>query len=292
MLAGRYRVRGLIGSGGVGAVYEAEQIATGRLLAVKMLLPGVQDANRVAERFEREAKAASLLNHPNIVEVLAFVSEGDSLYLVMELIRGRSVGALVESGELTARRSLVIVRQVLEGLSHAHTRGMIHRDIKPDNIMLVMVGEPGREFERVKLVDFGLVKLIGDATAEVGSEKLSQTGVVFGTPAYMAPEQALGRIVDGRADLYSVGVVLYEMLTGHTPFRSSDAATLMRMQVSAPAPALSSVAAGRAWCTPEMEQLVARALAKQPDARFGGAHEMMTALDTAFLSLDHLPSGV
>jgi eukaryotic-like serine/threonine-protein kinase len=288
---GRYRIGGLIGQGGAGAVYEAEHVATGAALAIKVLRPDLGDAARLAERFRREAKATSLLDHPNIVEVLDLVSEGDALYLVMELIRGRSVADLIEAGELTARRSLVIARQVLEALAHAHARGMVHRDIKPENLMLVMVGEPGREYEQVKLLDFGLVKLIGEAAAEIGSEKLTQTGLVFGTPAYMAPEQALGRVVDGRADLYSVGIVLFEMLTGRKPFRSPDVLTLMRMQASAPPPALSSVAPGRPWCTPELEQLVGRALAKRPDARFASAQEMTAALDAAFVSLDHLPAG-
>jgi eukaryotic-like serine/threonine-protein kinase len=290
-LDGRYRLRGLIGQGGAGAVYEAEHIATGDPLAIKVLLPGHDDAARVVARFRREAKAASQLDHPNIVEVLDLVSEGDALYLVMELIRGRAVADLVEAGELTARRTLVIGRQVLEALAHAHARGMIHRDIKPENLMLETLGEPGRAYERVKLLDFGLVKLIGDAAGEAGAEKLTQTGLVFGTPAYMAPEQALGRAVDGRADLYSLGVVLFEMLTGRKPFRSPDVLTLLRMQTSTPPPTLASVAPGRPWCTPALEQLVGRALLKRPDARFASAEEMIAALDAAFVSLDHLPAG-
>jgi serine/threonine-protein kinase len=290
-LGGRYRVRTLIGQGGVGAVYEVEQLATGQLLALKMLLPGLGDPARVAERFRREAKAASLLDHANIVEVLDLVSEGESLFIVMELVRGRSVGDLVEAGELTARRTLVIARQVLDALAHAHERGVIHRDLKPDNIMLVKVGEPGAEYERAKLLDFGLVKLIGDAAADVGGDRLTQTGLVFGTPAYMSPEQALGRIVDGRTDLYALGVVLFEMLTGRTPFRSPDPLTLMRMHAAAPVPSLASVAPGSPWCTPAVEQLVARALAKRADQRFATAREMTAALDAAFVSLDHLPAG-
>jgi serine/threonine protein kinase len=290
-LAGRYQVRTLIGKGGVGLVYEAEQIATGQPVALKVLLPGLGDPARVAERFRREAKAASLLDHPNIVDVLDLFSEGGSLFIVMELVRGRSVADLVESGELTARRTLVIVRQVLDALAHAHERGMIHRDLKPENIMLVKVGEPGFEYERAKLLDFGLVKLIDGAAAGVGNEKLTQTGIVFGTPAYISPEQALGRVVDARADLYALGVVVFEMLTGRTPFRSPDPMTLMRMHAAAPIPTLASVAPGRPWCTPAVEHLVARALAKRADQRFASAREMTAALDTAFVSLDHLPAG-
>jgi len=292
VVAGRYRLDGLLARGGVGAVYSAEHLPSKTQVAVKMLLPGLADAAHLAERLRREAKAASLLDHPNIVEVLDLVAEQDNLYLVMELVRGRSVGELLDAGPLSVRRALVITRQALEGLSCAHSNGMIHRDIKSENLMLVQVGEAGHEHERVKLLDFGLVKLVGDAVGEVGGAKLTQTGVVFGTPAYIAPEQALGRVVDHRVDLYSLGVVLFEMLTGRTPFRSPDAATLLRMQVSAPIPALASVVPGRPWCTAPLEQLIARSLAKQPDQRFTDATEMIAVLDAAFRSLDHLPAGI
>ncbi|HEU4732706.1 MAG TPA: serine/threonine-protein kinase [Kofleriaceae bacterium] len=290
LVAGRYRLRGLLGRGGAGEVYEAEDTRTGAALAIKKLVQGPGDPERRAERFRREAQATGLLRHPNIVEVLDLIADHDALYLVMELVRGRPVGALIERGELTARRSLVIARQVLEALAHAHAHGMIHRDIKPDNLMLVSAGAPGREHERVKLLDFGLVKWIGDPAGAPGDQRLTQTGAVFGTPAYMAPEQALNRPLDERADLYALGVVVFEMLTGRPPFRSPDPMTLLRMHASAPPPALSAIAIGQPWCTPALGELVARALAKQPAARFASAIEMMAALDAAFLSLDHLPA--
>lgn len=274
----------------MGAVYEAEHVPSGRLVALKMLLPDLPNAEEVAERFVREAKAASLLDHPNIVEVVDLIPDNDTLYLAMELIRGQSVAGLLESGALKPRRALVITRQVLDGLSHAHHAGLIHRDLKPENLMVTTLGEAGREYERVKILDFGVVKLVGEAAVSVGGDKLTRTGIVFGTPAYIAPEQALGQLVDHRADLYSVGVVLFEMLTGRTPFRSPDRVTLMRMQVSAPIPSLASVAPGRAWWTPRLEHLVRRSLAKQREQRFFDAAEMMTALDAAFLSLDPLPN--
>ncbi|HET7502023.1 MAG TPA: hypothetical protein VFK02_13495, partial [Kofleriaceae bacterium] len=142
-----------------------------------------------------------------------------------------------------------------------------------------------------KLLDFGLVKWIGEAAGGPGGERLTQTGAVFGTPGYLAPEQALGRPLDERVDLYALGVVVFEMLTGRPPFMSPDPMTLLRMHASAPPPALSAIAVGQPWCTPALEQLVARALAKQPSARFASALAMMAALDAAFVSLDHLPAG-
>jgi serine/threonine protein kinase len=152
--------------------------------------------------------------------------------------------------------------------------------------MLVTAGEPGREFERVKLLDFGLIKLVDDGPT------VTQTGMVFGTPAYVSPEQAQGHEVDARADLYALGVVLFEMLTGRPPFRSPDPGSLVRMHVSAPVPTLAAATAGRSWCTPALEHLVARALAKQAADRFGDAAAMMAALDEAFVSLDHLPAQI
>ena len=295
-VAGRYRILRPLGRGGTGAVYEAEQLPDGAPVAIKALLPGADGADQIAERFRREARAAPLLDHPSLVEIRELVAERDELYLVMELLRGRSVAAELLAGPLAARRTLVIARQILDGLGHAHARGVIHRDLKPDHIFLTTAGEPGRQYERAKLVDFGLVKLVGPAAAldvdAGGGSKLTQTGMVFGTPAYMAPEQALGRPVDGRADLYALGTSLYEMLTGRTPFRSPDPLTLVRMQAQAPAPTLASSALGRPWCTPELERLVARALAKRPDDRFADAAEMATSLELAFASLDHLPAGI
>jgi eukaryotic-like serine/threonine-protein kinase len=294
IVAGRYEIRALIAQGGMGAVYAGVDRESGRRIALKMLLPDLPDAARVAERFRREARAASLLDHPNIVEVLDLVSEGDELYLVMELLEGRSVAKLVEAGALPVRRALVIARQVLEGLAHAHAAGLIHRDIKPDNLVVVdarAVGAPDGRVDRVKLLDFGVVKLVGEAAGLLGDTKLTASGMVFGTPAYIAPEQALGLSLDHRADLYALGVVLFEMLAGRPPFRSPDRATLLRMHAAAPPPTLASVLPNRPWITPALEELVRRVLAKRPDDRFADATAMLAALDAAFLSLDHLPAG-
>jgi serine/threonine protein kinase len=280
-VVGGYRILRLIGQGGMGAVYEAVHLASGREVAVKMLL-----AEDNGDRFRREAGVAHLLRHPNIVEVIELVTDGDGLYLVMELVRGRSVASLIESASLPVRRSLVIMRQVLEAMAHAHAAGLIHRDLKPANIMVCDVG-----YDLVKLLDFGAVKLVGEAVQQLGGERLTHTGVVFGTPAYLSPDQVLGRTLDARADLYSLGVVLFEMLTGRLPFRSPDPQTVLRQHVSAPIPTLASAAPDRAWCTPALELLVRRALDKAADLRWPDAPAMIAALDAAFLSLDHLPPG-
>jgi serine/threonine protein kinase len=150
--------------------------------------------------------------------------------------------------------------------------------------MLEVAGDPGERFERVKILDFGVVKILADAAGVFGWEKLTQTGVTFGTPHYMAPEQALARPVDGRADLYSLGVILYEMLTGRPPFHSDSSVELLRMHVSREPPPL----AGADWYTDALGRLVSRALQKRATARFADARTMIAALDEAFVSLDHL----
>jgi len=279
IIGGRYRIVGIVAQGGVGTIYEAETIESGAKLAVKVLRRGPDVDTK--ERNLRELDAVRLLSHPNIVEWIDVALEDDTWFLVMELLRGPSVRELIERAELTARRSLVIARQVLEALVHLHGKRIVHRDLKPDNIMVTQVG-----YDRVKLVDFGLIKVLGDAAHGAA---LTRTGLVFGTPAYMSPEQALGQPVDTRSDLYSIGVVIFEMLTGRTPFRSPDPTTLVRMHASAPPPTLASVAPGQAWCTPALEALIAHALVKDPAARYATAEAMITALDAAFVSLDHLP---
>lgn len=282
LLDGRYRLEEKLGQGGIGAVYRALHVRTGRTVAVKVLLPEWAQAGGMAARFEREARAAGFLKHDNIVEVIALGRvEGGPLYLVMELVSGVSVGDALADGDgaFAPARALAIARQALQGVGFAHQHGFIHRDLKPDNLMLV--GPPGQEV--VKLLDFGLVKLVGLAASEIGEEKLTATGMVFGTPVYMAPEQALGRGVDHRADLYSLGLILFEMLCGMPPFYSEESSAVLRMHLAAPRPRLSD--RGLARATPALESLVARALAIRADDRFESAAVMVAAVDAAALSL-------
>jgi serine/threonine protein kinase len=269
----------------MGAVYEVEDSRSGRRLAMKAPLAGIDGSSEAGRRFVREANATRLLDHPNLVEAVDLVIDDGRLYLVMELARGRSLAEALCDGALAPRRAQVIARQVLDGVGHAHGAGFVHRDLKPENVMLVPAGEPGREWEQAKILDFGLVKLIGDAESTFGADKLTRTGVVFGTPAYMAPEQALGRAVDGRADLYAVGVMIFEMLTGMQPFAARDPVAQMRMQVSTAAPRLAATVPDAPWTTAAMELLIFCALAKRPADRFASAAAMTAALDEAFLSI-------
>jgi serine/threonine-protein kinase len=288
VIAEKYTIRALLGAGGMGQVYEVEA-KDGARYAMKAPLPEAASDAVASKRFAREANALQLVDHPNLVRAVDQIVEQGRLYLVLELARGPSLGDELKHGALAPRRALVIARQVLDGLEHAHAQGLVHRDLKPDNLVLTRAGEPGREFERVKILDFGLVKLLDAAAAAIGGDVLTRTGITFGTPMYMAPEQALGRKVDGRADLYALGVILFEMLTGTTPFSGTEPAQLLRAHVGTPPPRLAACAAGAPWLTPAVEALVGGALVKKPEDRFASATVMRAALDDAFLSLQGLP---
>jgi serine/threonine protein kinase len=287
VVGGRYTVRALLGSGGMGAVYEVVG-PDGTHHAMKAPLPEATDA-LASKRFAREANAMQLLDHVNLVRAIDQVVDRGRLYLVLELVRGPSLASLLQIGPFAPRRALVVARQILDGLEHAHAQGVVHRDLKPENVVLRVVGPVGRTFEQVKILDFGLVKLLDAAAAAIGGDVLSRTGITFGTPLYMAPEQALGRPVDGRADLYALGVMIFEMLTGTTPFTGKDPTSVLRAHVGTPAPRLAGSVPGAAWATPALEALIGGALAKKSDDRFPSATVMRAALDEAFLSLQEVP---
>jgi len=290
---GRYRVIRPLGRGGMAGVYEVERDG-GERYALKAPIVDVNGTTDVTRRFAREANALRLLDHPNLVAAVDVFVEAGFLFLVMEKVEGRTLGQALTLASPTggktvrapfaARRALVTARQILDGVGHAHGRNLVHRDLKPDNILLLDMGG----WERVKIIDFGIVKLLGDASAAFGSAALTNTGLVVGTPAYMAPEQALGRAVDTRTDLYATGVILFEMLTGRLPFHHHDPLKLMTMHVKSPVPRIDEVAGFPAWATPEVCGLVESALVKDPVHRFPDAATMTAALDDAFYSIDHL----
>jgi eukaryotic-like serine/threonine-protein kinase len=284
MRIGRYRVLGTIGRGAMGGVLEVED-DSGTRYALKSPVQDVGGTSDATRRFAREANALRLLEHPNLVAAVDVFVDSGQLFLVMEKVAGKPLSSAIAEGPLAARRALVLGRQILEGAGHAHAAGLVHRDLKPDNVLLVPM-EGG--WERAKIIDFGLVKLVGDAAAAYGAGALTRTGLVFGTPLYMSPEQALGRLVDGRADLYSIGVILFEMLIGKPPFHDPDPQTVLRLHVKVDVPSLRKLTNNAPWCTPQVVALVEGALAKKPEERFANAESMVACLDEAFSSLDRV----
>ena len=285
----RYRVLAKIASGSRADVYEAEHVADGGSVALKVLHAEHEDSETAA-RFLREGKTLGMFKHPNIVELLEVGRlEDGACFLVTELVRGVSLRTAMGIGNIEPRRALAIMRQVVDALGYAHAMGVFHRDVRPENIMLTRDLHGG---DLVKMLDFGVAKLVADTAAVLGEGKLTQTGfAAFGDPRYLAPEHVVGGTVDGRADLYSAGCVLYELLAGKPPFEDADPTALARLHAYAPAPTLAMRAPDRKF-TPQLEFAVSEALAKTPDARFVSAAEMITAIDAAMHSLDTVDAAV
>jgi serine/threonine-protein kinase len=263
-ILGSYRLLQQIGAGGMGRVFVAEHIRLGRKVAVKILRPEYSGNQEAVKRFFAEARAVNRINHENIIEISDFI-EGDSgpSFYIMELLEGvdlRALGAI--SVGLPLGRAMRIAIQVVSALGAAHEAGIIHRDLKPENIFLVE--RRGRK-DFVKLLDFGVAKLANAKLDDAGSFK-SIDGVVVGTPEYMAPEQALGEAVDFRADIYSFGVILFEMITGRPPFKADSAREHMAKHIMAtpPRPARWRVQARE---VPALEELILECLAKKPEDR-------------------------
>jgi serine/threonine protein kinase len=271
----RYRIVSRIGVGGMGAVYRAEHTMMRRDLAIKVLLPELSGKEEFARRFEREAESASRLDHPNIITTTDFGRTGDgSLFLAMEFLAGTSLGAAIAAGPMPVERALAIERQILRGLDHAHAAGVVHRDLKPENIMLV---ERDGQRDVVKILDFGIAKV---TEPQSGGQALTQAGVIFGTPEYLSPEQALGEAVDARADIYAAGVILYEMLAGRRPFESEDKVKIISMHLAHAPPRVRDTNPAVDLPMP-LEQAVLQAMEKSRDNRFATAAAFMQALDDA-----------
>jgi len=273
LIDGRYRVLDTLGSGGMGVVYRAEHVPLHRPVALKVLQRELLGRQEVEKRFEREAQALAALAHPNIVTVLDYGWHEGAAYLVMEHLAGRSLFDLAAEGPLPPSRAIEIARQLLRGLAFAHARGIVHRDLKPGNIFLHEVSGLG---ETVKILDFGLAKFLeGDPSSGAG---LTRAGAIFGTPAYMAPEQASGQGADLRTDVYAAGVVLYELLAGRKPFVGT-ADEMIRQHLAAEVPPLVSLRPDLVP-VPALEALLKRALEKDPARRFRDASEMLEALES------------
>jgi serine/threonine-protein kinase len=269
----RYRIVSRIGVGGMGAVYRAEHTMMRRDLAIKVLLPELGGKEEFARRFEREAESASRLAHPNIIAMTDFGrAPNGSLFLVMEFLAGESLSSVISRGPLPRPRALNVIRQVLRALDHAHSAGVVHRDLKPDNIMLV---ERDGQRDVVKILDFGIAKVTEPTS---GGEALTQAGVIFGTPEYLSPEQALGEAVDARADIYAAGVILYEMLAGRKPFESDDKVKIISMHLAHAPPRIRDVSP-TADVPVALEQVILQALEKSRENRFATATAFLQALD-------------
>ncbi len=275
VLDGRYRLDDVLGSGGMGTVYRATHVTIGKSLAVKVLAQEFANDEVFRIRFLREAQAVSQIDHENVVDVTDFgVTPTGSLYLVMEMLDGQSLSDLLnEDGGLGWARAKPIVMQVCRALESAHSKGILHRDIKPENCMrLTRAGNPNF----VKVLDFGLAKML---MAEPGIEiSLSAKGGVMGTPEYMSPERIRGEHLDARSDLYALGVLAYELVTGCVPFAGDHYTKVLDQQLNAAPVPLRKVAPMLDIPAP-IEAAILKALAKDPDARFATAGEMAAALE-------------
>jgi serine/threonine protein kinase len=268
--AGRYQILGLLGEGGMGSVYVAEQEAGRRKVAIKRLHPELAGDTKSVARFEREARAAAALRHPNIVEVLdlGFAEDG-APFLVMEFIDGKSLAATLRREErLPSQRACQIMSQVLSALGAVHREGIVHRDLKPDNVMLLR--QDGRP-DHVKVLDFGVSKMRTDDEMD-----LTRTGVTLGTPFYMSPEQACGqRNLDHRVDLYAAGVILYECLTGSLPHERDNYHALLQAILDVEPRSIRDLAP---YLDEGLTAIAKKALAKEPDRRYQSALEMAADL--------------
>jgi eukaryotic-like serine/threonine-protein kinase len=289
ILNGSFRILQKIGSGGMGAVYKAMELQNSRMVGVKILHPKLANRKDLVSRFGREARALSQLSHPNTVRVFLYGElEDGALYIIMELLEGKNLNQTVRSeGPFPVARALPILIQACGALDEAHKAGIIHRDLKPENIFLVQSG-PQRDFP--KLLDFGLAK-VGERQMRPGSVILTQEGMVFGTPEFMSPEQAQGKTLAPASDVYSLAVILYEVLTGKLPFEAKSAMDYIQMHVTGKPIPLNQRVPGMTFPT-LLEQIMDRALAKREQDRFVSAADFALAMQAVLQGAAVLPAGV
>jgi serine/threonine protein kinase len=260
---GRYTILGELGRGAMGVVYQASDPMLNRTVAIKTINVAAEPEERAEyeKRFYQEAKAAGGLSHPNIVTIFDIGHAGDLVYMAMEFVAGSELKSLLASRQVAPQAALDIGAQIAEGLAYAHSRGVVHRDVKPANIMVVRGGP-------AKIMDFGIARMRS-------SEVKTQTGMLLGSPKYMAPEQLLGGAVDHRCDIFALGVVIYETAVGAPPFSGDDITQIMYQIVNATPPAPSAV---QRQLPPMLDLVLARALAKDPDRRYQDARELAADL--------------
>jgi serine/threonine-protein kinase len=292
-IAGRFTILGRLGRGSMGSVYRARQQAVGRDVALKIVRRDRASDPETKARFEREARAVSSLTSPHTITAFDFgEAEDGSWFLAMEMLEGETVGdRLRRERRIDWLDAARFARDALRALAEAHAKGIIHRDLKPDNLFLARLPEEGgRRHEICKVLDFGIAKWQGGEESTIDQLE-TQAGTVFGTPRYMSPEQAQGRPLDARSDLYSLGVLLYQMLSGRAPFTDDDAVVVMARHIKDAPPTLADVAAEGA-IPPPLEEVVFRALAKSPDDRPQSAEEMAGELEAAVEASRAFASGV
>jgi serine/threonine-protein kinase len=261
-LISNYKILEKIGEGGMGDVFKGIDIMLERDIAIKMLRPELARQQAIVERFRAEAVTLAKLNHPNIATLYNFVRQGNDYFMVMEFVKGHTVERLLkQTGAMSYQKAVQLFAQALDGIAHAHRLGIIHRDLKPANVMMTDSG-------LIKVMDFGIARVLG-------SDRITRTGNVIGTIEYMSPEQIRGEETDARSDIYSAGILLYEMLTGRVPFECNSEYELMRRQVE-DAPVPPRVFTKQIPLA--LEQVIMRALAKRPEARFQSADEFRVVL--------------
>jgi len=279
---GRYRVLGAVGRGDPDGLFDVLDDA-GRRFALRSPIGDLEDSDAVTRQFLPIAEALRALAHLNLVVLFDVFVDNGQLFLITERVPGRTLATAINAG-VGPRQALMITRQILDAAMHAHAAGQVHRDLRPSKVLLIaMTG-----WDLVKVADFGLGTLIEEVALEFGA------GALIGrlpspVAAYMAPEQVMGRSVDARTDLYSIGIMVFEMLTGRLPFPDRDPALVQQLHLRVPPPKLDEICRDAPWCTPQVLALVETALAKDREARYPTALAMQSAVDAAFASLQYLP---
>ena len=271
VLGERFRVLGHLGGGGMGEVYLAEQVSLGRRVALKVLRREVGQQPGMSERFRREARLLSSVEHPAVVRVIDFGQSHDSTCLVMEFAEGETLLQHLGNGPLAPDRGRRVLMQLAEGHAAIHDKGIIHRDLKPENVVLT----PGPRGEQARLLDFGIAKLL---EPDPDAKGLSQVGVVLGTPEYLSPEQAMGHPLDARSDIYSLGVLAYRVLSGNLPFNGPNARDYLLQHIgTVPTPLVENTPTMAD--DPDLSAIIMRCLAKEPRGRFQTAEDLVRALE-------------
>ncbi len=282
---GQYQIVGFLGEGGIAHVYRARRSNEKSDVAIKVIKPGIINLEDFVKRFKREAMVGSCLSHPHILNVISYGQQGATVYIVMPLLTGGNLADLAQRKKLRLEEISSVIDQVASALDYMHARGIVHRDVKLDNILLDDDGRP-------VLSDLGMVKALTEASKQmyqrvVDTRHSTRKGMVLGTPGYMSPEQCKSQTVDARSDIYSLGVVLFELLAGELPFQGESSIEAMYMHIAKEPPAVSSI---KPELSTDLDDIVRRALAKNPCERFASAGDLATTFRTAVFRQSESPT--